>query len=115
MSKRMNEIILRNHYWPNKFEHRQREFKLNNKVALRKNRPGAAECISEMSVLMACWKKHDYNDADCIEEIKVFQKCCTEAQKVKRDAKIAEKSGKIAGKMTGKQVTNLLQQYPQPR
>ncbi|XP_022080386.1 coiled-coil-helix-coiled-coil-helix domain-containing protein 1-like [Acanthaster planci] len=115
MSKRMNEIILRNHYWPNRFEFRQREFKLRDKVALRKNRPGAAECITEMSVLMACWKKHDYNDTDCTEEIRLFEKCCMEAKKVRQETKAAVKSGKIAGKMTSQQATSLLQQFPQPR
>ncbi|XP_033644143.1 coiled-coil-helix-coiled-coil-helix domain-containing protein 1-like [Asterias rubens] len=116
MSKRMNEIILRNNYKPSKFVHMQRDFRLRDKVALRRNRPGAAECITEMSVLMACWKKNEFNDSDCTEEIKIFHSCCAEAEKTKKAAIASEKSGKVgAGKMTSKQVTSLLQKYPQPR
>lgn len=40
----------------------------------------AATCITEMAVLMSCWKQHDFTDADCSDEINLFNKCLADSE-----------------------------------
>ncbi|XP_070545430.1 small ribosomal subunit protein mS37-like [Ptychodera flava] len=88
---------------------------LENFVSNRSNTRGDAPCIQEMSVLMTCWKNHDYNDADCVEEITAFQKCAAEAEKKRKIMMEAVKAGKVqSGKLPSKQVNTLLRRNPQP-
>ncbi|NWX41055.1 CHCH1 protein, partial [Steatornis caripensis] len=53
---------------------------LANKVANRREQPGEATCITEMSVMMACWKQNDFNDAACANEIQMFYDCVAKAE-----------------------------------
>ncbi|KAM9380107.1 small ribosomal subunit protein mS37 isoform 2-T2 [Phaethornis superciliosus] len=53
---------------------------LANKVANRREQAGEATCITEMSVMMACWKQNDFNDAACTEEIRMFYDCVAKAE-----------------------------------
>ncbi|XP_010141380.1 PREDICTED: coiled-coil-helix-coiled-coil-helix domain-containing protein 1, partial [Buceros rhinoceros silvestris] len=43
-------------------------------------RVGEATCITEMSVMMACWKQNDFSDAACAEEIRMFYDCVAKAE-----------------------------------
>ncbi|XP_033120917.1 coiled-coil-helix-coiled-coil-helix domain-containing protein 1-like [Anneissia japonica] len=115
MSKRVNEILLRNVYKPlGTHIPLQRPFALRNNVALRKNKRGAAPCVTEMSVLMSCWKQNSYNDSSCLEEITAFQKCFVEAEKEKKEFQAAAKEGKIEeGRATCQQVNTLMKKFPQ--
>ncbi|NXM38466.1 CHCH1 protein, partial [Gymnorhina tibicen] len=49
-------------------------------VANRREQPTEATCITEMSVMMACWKQNDFNDAPCAEEIRMFYDCVAKAE-----------------------------------
>ncbi|KFR16194.1 Coiled-coil-helix-coiled-coil-helix domain-containing protein 1, partial [Opisthocomus hoazin] len=39
-----------------------------------------ATCITELSVMMACWKQNDFNDTACAEEIRMFYDCVAKAE-----------------------------------
>ncbi|XP_071952202.1 small ribosomal subunit protein mS37-like [Antedon mediterranea] len=114
MSKRFNEIIIRNVYKPDPKIPLQKPFALRNNVSLRKNKKEAASCLTEMSILLACWKKSSYNDADCLKEISAFQKCFNESEKEKRAFAAAAREGKIeAGRTTSEQLNRLMKKFPQ--
>uniref|UniRef100_A0A3Q2T7B5 Coiled-coil-helix-coiled-coil-helix domain containing 1 n=1 Tax=Fundulus heteroclitus TaxID=8078 RepID=A0A3Q2T7B5_FUNHE len=49
-------------------------------VANRKPKKGEATCITEMSVLMACWKQNNFVDGLCSNEIHSFYTCVQNAQ-----------------------------------
>uniref|UniRef100_A0A673GEX7 CHCH domain-containing protein n=1 Tax=Sinocyclocheilus rhinocerous TaxID=307959 RepID=A0A673GEX7_9TELE len=34
-----------------------------------------ATCVTEMSLLMACWKQNDFNNTVCSKEVSVFYTC----------------------------------------
>uniref|UniRef100_A0A8C0BSP3 CHCH domain-containing protein n=1 Tax=Buteo japonicus TaxID=224669 RepID=A0A8C0BSP3_9AVES len=42
-----------------------------------------ATCITEMSVMMACWKQNDFSDTACAEEIRMFYDCVAKAEVIK--------------------------------
>ena len=42
-----------------------------------------ATCLTEMSVMMACWKQNDFNDKSCAEEIRAFYDCVAKAEVMK--------------------------------
>ncbi|OXB77695.1 UNVERIFIED_CONTAM: hypothetical protein H355_003524 [Colinus virginianus] len=56
---------------------------LANKVANRRELAGEATCLTEMSVMMACWKQNDFNDKACAEEIRTFYDCVAMAEVMK--------------------------------
>lgn len=39
-----------------------------------------ATCIMEMSLLMACWKENEFNNALCSSEVQTFFKCAEKAE-----------------------------------
>ncbi|KAM9327159.1 small ribosomal subunit protein mS37 [Gastrophryne carolinensis] len=82
---------------------------LSDKVSNRKVKLTEASCVSEISVLMACWKEHAFNDKLCSEEIKVFYKCVAEAQAA-RKAGIHQELP--SGWLAPNKVNRLLRQYP---
>ncbi|XP_031597959.1 coiled-coil-helix-coiled-coil-helix domain-containing protein 1 isoform X2 [Oreochromis aureus] len=53
---------------------------LKDAVANRKPKKGEASCITEMSVLMACWKQNNFVDSLCSNEINSFYMCVEKAQ-----------------------------------
>ncbi|XP_071829633.1 small ribosomal subunit protein mS37-like [Apostichopus japonicus] len=116
MSKRASEIIIRNTFKPHERTNMNKPFALRDRVSLRRTKQGAASCISEMAVLMSCWKENEYSDAHCSNELQIFNKCVAEAAAERREIAQAEKHGTSVGtQMTSKQVTNILKKYPQPR
>ncbi|XP_077115364.1 small ribosomal subunit protein mS37 isoform X2 [Ranitomeya variabilis] len=53
---------------------------LADRVANRRYKLGEATCITEMSVLMACWKENAFSDTACSTAIKVFYDCVAQEQ-----------------------------------
>lgn len=42
--------------------------------------PPEATCITEMSVMMACWKRNEFRDEACRKEIQDFFDCSSKAE-----------------------------------
>lgn len=83
---------------------------LKDAVANRKPKKGEASCITEMSVLMACWKQNNFVDSLCSNEINSFYMCVEKAQ-----ADVKNKAGQSniqGGRLPPKQATGLLKRYP---
>uniref|UniRef100_A0A8D3BNE0 Coiled-coil-helix-coiled-coil-helix domain containing 1 n=1 Tax=Scophthalmus maximus TaxID=52904 RepID=A0A8D3BNE0_SCOMX len=57
-----------------------RPLALRDTVADRKLSKGEASCVTEMSVLMACWKDNNFVDDLCSTEIDSFYTCVKAAQ-----------------------------------
>ncbi|XP_025750545.1 coiled-coil-helix-coiled-coil-helix domain-containing protein 1 [Manacus vitellinus] len=72
-----------------------------------------ATCITEMSVMMACWKQNDFNDAACAEEIRVFYDCVAKAEKQRRNQN--EDALSSRGNLPSSKVNKLLRRFPQIR
>ncbi|XP_048845175.1 coiled-coil-helix-coiled-coil-helix domain-containing protein 1-like [Brienomyrus brachyistius] len=83
---------------------------LKDEVANRKMKKGEATCIMEMSLLMACWKEHEFNDALYSSEVQAFFKCAEKAEaarKAKADGTVGQH-----GVLYPKQANTLLKRYP---
>ena len=52
---------------------------LKSSVRASKKDSGQPRCLSEMSKVMACWKKNNFDDRKCSQEIKEFVNCCQKA------------------------------------
>ncbi|XP_058507878.1 coiled-coil-helix-coiled-coil-helix domain-containing protein 1 [Solea solea] len=86
---------------------------LKDAVANRKPKKGEATCITEMSVLMACWKQQNFVDALCSSEISSFYTCVQEAQAAARNK--SEQTSFEGGRLPPKQANTLLKRYPNLR
>uniref|UniRef100_A0A8C4QIA0 CHCH domain-containing protein n=1 Tax=Eptatretus burgeri TaxID=7764 RepID=A0A8C4QIA0_EPTBU len=57
-----------------------REMALLDRVA-NQRRPGEeSPCVTEITVLMACWKTNNFEDLKCSDEIAAFRKCIATAK-----------------------------------
>nr|XP_009939881.1 PREDICTED: coiled-coil-helix-coiled-coil-helix domain-containing protein 1 [Opisthocomus hoazin] len=77
----------------------------------RKQRIREATCITELSVMMACWKQNDFNDTACAEEIRMFYDCVAKAEKERKAQN--EDALSPRGNLTSSQVNKLLRRFPQ--
>ncbi|KAM6265870.1 small ribosomal subunit protein mS37 [Porphyrio hochstetteri] len=84
---------------------------LANKVANRREQAGEASCITEMSVMMACWKRNDFNDTACAEEIRMFYDCVAKAEKEHKNQ--SEDALSPRGSFPSSKVNKLLRRFPQ--
>ncbi|RXM29797.1 Neurotrypsin [Acipenser ruthenus] len=84
---------------------------LRNEVANRKLRQGEASCLTEMSVMMACWKQSEFNHAACTQEVQAFQRCTALAQ-AERKARMGQESSGQGGRLHPKQANTLLKRHP---
>ncbi|XP_078284590.1 small ribosomal subunit protein mS37 [Rhinoraja longicauda] len=84
---------------------------LADRVANRRSRLGEATCITEMTVLMSCWKRNDFKEAPCSEQMRAFHNCADKAE-ADRKAKARADGVSQTGFLTPKQATKLLQRYP---
>ncbi|XP_075071307.1 small ribosomal subunit protein mS37 [Mixophyes fleayi] len=82
---------------------------LADKVASRSNRLGEATCISEMSMLMACWKENAFSDTVCSKEIKIFNDCVAQEQAARM---LGQNEDKPTGWMEPQQANKLLKKFP---
>ncbi|CAN9500191.1 unnamed protein product [Ophioblennius macclurei] len=85
---------------------------LKDEVANRKPRKGEASCITEMSLLMACWKQNNFVDSLCGSEVQNFYTCVSEAQKALKSQK---EQSTMQGRLTPKLANTLLRRYPNLR
>uniref|UniRef100_A0A1A8QPI5 Coiled-coil-helix-coiled-coil-helix domain containing 1 n=1 Tax=Nothobranchius rachovii TaxID=451742 RepID=A0A1A8QPI5_9TELE len=86
---------------------------LKDSVANRKPQKGEATCITEMSVLMACWKQNNFVDGLCSTEIHSFYSCVHKAQAAMKSK--GELSSVTGGRLSPKQANTLLKRFPNPR
>ncbi|KAL4641170.1 coiled-coil-helix-coiled-coil-helix domain-containing protein 1 [Arapaima gigas] len=100
LSKSMGKPVLK----PNK------PLALKDEVANRKMKKGEATCITEMSLLMACWKENEFSDAVCSSEIQAFFKCTEKAEAARK----AQKGTAVGQKgiLYPKEANSLLRRYP---
>ncbi|XP_023281467.1 coiled-coil-helix-coiled-coil-helix domain-containing protein 1 [Seriola lalandi dorsalis] len=90
-----------------------RTLALRDAVANRKLKKGEATCVTEMSVLMACWKQNNFVDGVCSTETKAFYSCVEAAQAaMKNKSNLTSMQG---GRLHPKQATTLLKRYPNIR
>ncbi|XP_076831507.1 small ribosomal subunit protein mS37 [Brachyhypopomus gauderio] len=81
---------------------------LKNEVAKRNIKKGEATCITEVSLLMACWKQKDFDSSLCSSEVSAFYRCIEQAKKDKaKDLALNQ-----GGRLPPKQVNLLLTRYP---
>ncbi|EOB04110.1 Coiled-coil-helix-coiled-coil-helix domain-containing protein 1 [Anas platyrhynchos] len=67
---------------------------LADQVANRRETAGDATCITEMSIMMACWKQNDFNDTACAKEIQMFYDCVARAEVIKANLVFFRASGR---------------------
>ncbi|XP_063819752.1 small ribosomal subunit protein mS37 [Pseudophryne corroboree] len=82
---------------------------LADKVSNRSYRLGEATCITEMSVLMACWKENAFSDTVCSKEIKIFNDCVAQAQTARL---LGQTEDKPSGWLDPQQANKLLKKFP---
>ncbi|XP_034465394.1 coiled-coil-helix-coiled-coil-helix domain-containing protein 1 [Hippoglossus hippoglossus] len=90
-----------------------RTLSLRDAVANRKLQKGEASCITEMSVLMACWKLNHFVDGLCSNEINTFYTCVKEAQAAAKNK--SDHNSTQGGRLHPKLATTLLKRYPNLR
>ncbi|KAM7385011.1 hypothetical protein PAMP_001112 [Pampus punctatissimus] len=83
---------------------------LKDSVAYRKLKKKEATCITEISVMMACWKQNNFVDGRCSNEIKSFYTCIENAQADMKNAKAETRNHGV--RLPPKQATTLLKRYP---
>ncbi|XP_015252058.1 PREDICTED: coiled-coil-helix-coiled-coil-helix domain-containing protein 1 [Cyprinodon variegatus] len=86
---------------------------LKDSVANRKPRKGEASCITEMSLLMACWKQNNFVDGLCSSEVQTFYSCVQKAQAAMKNK--SQQSDAAGGRLSPKQATTLLRRFPNLR
>lgn len=89
-----------------------RTLALKDAVANRKLKKGEASCITEMSVLMACWKHNNFVNGLCSNEMKTFYTCVKRAQAAMKNK--SEQTSIQGGRLHPKQATALLKRFPNP-
>ncbi|XP_042358333.1 coiled-coil-helix-coiled-coil-helix domain-containing protein 1 [Plectropomus leopardus] len=83
---------------------------LKDAVAKRKPSKGEATCVTEMSVLMACWKLNNFVEGLCSSEMNSFYTCVKAAQAAMKNK--SEQTSLQGGRLPPKQATSLLKRYP---
>ncbi|XP_057703421.1 coiled-coil-helix-coiled-coil-helix domain-containing protein 1 [Corythoichthys intestinalis] len=83
---------------------------LRDQVSSRKPKKGEATCITELSVMMTCWKQNNFVESLCSKEMDDFSSCIKKAQASnKTDATLQ------GGRLQPKQANTLLKRYPTHR
>ncbi|XP_056327330.1 coiled-coil-helix-coiled-coil-helix domain-containing protein 1 [Danio aesculapii] len=77
---------------------------LKNEVPIRKMKKGEATCVTEMSLLMACWKQNDFNNAVCPQEVTAFYTCVEKAK--------SKNQGRHGARLLPEEVNTLLKRFP---
>lgn len=80
---------------------------LRDEVGNRKIKKGEASCLTEMSVMVACWKQNNFVEALCSNEMQSFYKCVEKAQAAR-----SEQQAVGQGRLLPKQATTLLKRHP---
>ncbi|KAJ7392137.1 mitochondrial translation [Desmophyllum pertusum] len=77
--------------------------KLRPHMLLRKEMGGKAQCVNEMTKLMACWKSNGFEDTRCTREVNIFMDC------VSKQLETSKSSG--SSSYTQDEVNATLKQY----
>ncbi|XP_061490759.1 small ribosomal subunit protein mS37 [Rhineura floridana] len=88
-----------------------RSLVLANQVSNRRLRLGEASCITEMSLMMACWKQNEFSDTTCAQEIQTFFDCSAKAE-AERKERIRQQLLGQSENLDSKQVNKLLKRFP---
>lgn len=86
---------------------------LKDKVGNRKPKKGEATCITEMSLLMTCWKQNNFVDNLCSSEVQHFYTCVAKAQEALKIEK--QQSTMQEGRLPPKLANTLLGRFPNLR
>ncbi|XP_059518336.1 small ribosomal subunit protein mS37 [Myotis daubentonii] len=81
---------------------------LANRIGERRRDRGEATCITEMSVMMACWKQNEFRDEACRKEIQDFFDCASKAEAARKMRSIQGEYGNLPPE----KVNMLLQRFP---
>lgn len=84
---------------------------LANCVGNRRRERGEATCITEMSIMMACWKQNEFRDEACRKEIQDFFDCSSRAQEARKMRSNQESLGQSEN-LPPHKMTKLLQRFP---
>ncbi|RZC32499.1 CHCH domain containing protein [Asbolus verrucosus] len=88
---------------------------LKRKVSGKGDKTSDVCCIYEMSVLFACFKSNDFNQAPCAKEMEAFQKCYINHLESVKKKKEREAKGILTPgekKLSHKQINILLEKFP---
>ncbi|XP_049645204.1 coiled-coil-helix-coiled-coil-helix domain-containing protein 1 [Suncus etruscus] len=83
---------------------------LADRVGERRRERGEATCITEMSVMMACWKQNEFRDDACRNEIQNFFDCASKAEAARKMRSTQDTSE--SGNLPPKKMNVLLQRFP---
>nr|XP_057912648.1 coiled-coil-helix-coiled-coil-helix domain-containing protein 1 [Doryrhamphus excisus] len=83
---------------------------LKDGVANRKPKKGEATCITELSVMMACWKQNNFVDSLCSREMGDFYTCVQKTRAAMKNT--SGQTSLSGGRLLPKQATTLLKRYP---
>lgn len=84
---------------------------LADHVGERRREKGEATCITEMSMMMACWKQNEFRDEACKKEIRDFFDCASRAEAARKMRSIQEDLGQL-GSLPPRKLNKLLQRFP---
>ncbi|CAL1530713.1 unnamed protein product [Lymnaea stagnalis] len=90
---------------------------LKDSVTSRQHNTEEAPCVNEMTRMMDCWKRTDFNQAICGKEASVFMACMAAAEaeaKVSKERADKGLPNKGSSLLPSNQVNQLLAKYPQP-
>ncbi|XP_019357970.1 PREDICTED: coiled-coil-helix-coiled-coil-helix domain-containing protein 1 isoform X1 [Gavialis gangeticus] len=59
---------------------------LDNRVLERRQEQPERPCLTEMMLLMSCWKKNEFSDPPCAGEIRAFHDCLAKSKVPRRAA-----------------------------
>lgn len=91
-----------------------RPLRLRDYVSGRGSGNDNVACIQEMSVMMACFKANEFEQAVCAPEIAKFQNCVTASRQAQMEREEILKKGITVGakKLNHLQVNKLLKKHP---
>ncbi|KHJ41872.1 ELAV/HuD family splicing factor [Trichuris suis] len=90
---------------------------LGNKVSAKSEHVREKVCLHELSLLLACLKKAEFDNQQCTAEVKNFNECFVRERQSMKQLKEAVKEGLLipnAQRLTFAQVNKLLAQWPHP-
>uniref|UniRef100_A0A8D0B2R7 CHCH domain-containing protein n=1 Tax=Salvator merianae TaxID=96440 RepID=A0A8D0B2R7_SALMN len=84
---------------------------LADKVSNRSVKQGEATCITEMTLMMACWKQNEFSDSACSKEVQTFLDCVAKAEEEHKRQSLQESMGQ-SKTLDSKQINKLLKRFP---
>ncbi|XP_070610041.1 small ribosomal subunit protein mS37 [Erythrolamprus reginae] len=84
---------------------------LADRISNRQLKLGEASCLTEMALMMACWKANEFSDVACAKEITTFFDCAAKAEAKKKGTTPEDSSGTL----DPQQVNKLLGRHPNTR